>query len=392
MTAPARSWLNPMRPRSAGEPHRVATPLELFFDLCFVVAVAQAGEPLHHDVVAGHFGRGVGAYLMVFFAIWWAWMNFTWFASSYDTDDDVYRLTTLVQISGALVLAAGVEPAFTGANFTVMTAGYVIMRLAAVTQWLRAARSDPQRRTVALRYAGGIAIVQVLWVARLGLPREWGLVSFLVLVLAEIALPLIAERAPGGPTTWHPHHITDRYGGFTIIVLGESVAAATVAVKSGLDEARHVGSLLSLAGAGLVIVFALWWLYFDRSAQGLLTSSRAAFLWGYGHYFIFASAAAIGAGLAVVTDYDGGHAPISGTAAAYAVALPTAVYLIFVWLLHIRPHLRGPLLLAYPPAAVVVLLAPLGPAPVHVVAGVLVVLVALSVTLGRRTPDPFQED
>jgi low temperature requirement protein LtrA len=319
-------------------------------------------------------------------------MNFTWFASSYDTDDDVYRLTTLVQISGALVLAAGVEPAFTGANFAVMTAGYVIMRLAGVTQWLRAARSDAQRRSVALRYAGGIAIVQILWVARLALPHEWGIVSFLVLVLAEIALPLIAERAPGGPTTWHPHHIADRYGGFTIIVLGESVAAATVAVKSGLDENRHVGSLLSLAGAGLVIVFALWWLYFDRSAQGLLTSLRAAFLWGYGHYFIFASAAAIGAGLAVATDYDGGHAAISGTAAAYAVALPTAVYLIFVWLLHIRPHLRGPLVIAYPLAAVLVLLAPLGPAPVHVVAGVLVVLVALSVTLGRRTADPFQED
>ncbi len=392
MTAPTRSWLNPMRPRSAGERHRVATPLELFFDLCFVVAVAQAGEPLHHDVVAGHFGHGVGAYLMVFFAIWWAWMNFTWFASSYDTDDDVYRLTTLVQIAGALVLAAGVEAAFTENNFRVITAGYVIMRLAGVTQWLRAAHSDAQRRSVALRYVAGVTIVQVLWVARLSLPVTWGIASFLVLALAEITVPLIAERAPGGPTTWHPHHIADRYGGFTIIVLGESVAAATIAVKSALDETEHVGALLSLAGAGLVIVFGLWWLYFDRSAQGLLTSLRAGFLWGYGHYFIFASAAAIGAGLAVVTDRDGGHAEISGTAAAYAVALPVAVYLVFVWLLHIRPHLSGPLVTAYPLAAVLVLLAPLVPAPIHVVAGVLVVLVALSVTLGRRAPDPLGED
>jgi low temperature requirement protein LtrA len=392
LSAPTRSWLNPMRARSAEERHRVSTPLELFFDLCFVVAVAQAGEPLHQDIAAGRFGHGVGEYAMVFFAIWWAWMNFTWFASSYDTDDDVYRLTTLVQIAGALVLAAGVEPAFTDRNFAVITVGYVIMRLALGSQWLRAAWSDPPRRAVALRYTAGIAVVQALWLLRLALPEGWGVASFIVLALADLSVPLIAERAPGGPTTWHPHHIAERYGLFTIIVLGESVSAATVAVKAAVDQTEHVGSLLSLAAAGLVIVFALWWLYFDRSAHGLLVSLRIAFLWGYGHYFIFASAASIGAGLAVVTEYDGGHADISGTAAGYAVALPTAVYLIFVWLLHIRPHLRGPLLVAYPVVAVLVLLAPLGPAPVHVVAGLLVLLVVLSITLGRRTPDPIDAE
>ena len=101
-----------MRARAADEPHRVATPLELFFDLCFVVAVAQAALPLHHDIAEDHIRHGVSSYLMVFFAIWWAWMNFTWFASAYDCDDDVYRITTLVQIAGALVLAAGVGSAF----------------------------------------------------------------------------------------------------------------------------------------------------------------------------------------------------------------------------------------------------------------------------------------
>src|SRR3954466_3938797 len=107
----ARSWLSPMRARPSDEPHRVSTPLELFFDLCFVVAVAQAAAPLHHSIAEHDVAHGVQRYLMVFFAIWWAWMNFTWFASAYDTDDDVYRITTLVQIAGALVLAAGIEPA-----------------------------------------------------------------------------------------------------------------------------------------------------------------------------------------------------------------------------------------------------------------------------------------
>jgi low temperature requirement protein LtrA len=381
-----------MRPRSATESHRVSTPLELFFDLCFVVAVAQAGEPLHHAIVEHHLAHGLQSYAMVFFAIWWAWMNFTWFASAYDTDDDVYRITTLVQIAGALVLAAGVEPAFDDNNFWIITIGYVVMRMALVVQWLRAARSDEQRRATALRYAAGITGVQLLWLLRLALPEGWGTVSFLVLVVVEIAVPIFAERAPGGPTTYHPHHIAERYGLFTIIMLGESVSAATIAIRTGLDAGTHEAGLISLAIAGIVIVFALWWLYFDRSAHGLLTSLRTSILWGYGHYFIFASAAAVGAGLAVSVDFDSEHTEISGTIAGCAVALPTAIYLIFVWLLHIRPHLRGPLVIAYPLVAVLVLLTPFGPAPVHVVAGLLVVLVVVTVALGRRVPDRIDFD
>jgi low temperature requirement protein LtrA len=125
MTSPTRNFLAPMRARSADEPHRVSTPLELFFDLCFVVAVAQAALPLHHSIAEHHVGHGLYGYLTVFFAIWWAWMNFTWFASAYDTDDDVYRITTLVQIAGALVLAAGVEAAFERTDFLLITIGYV---------------------------------------------------------------------------------------------------------------------------------------------------------------------------------------------------------------------------------------------------------------------------
>ena len=97
-----------MTARDPHEPHRASTPLELLFDLCFVVAVAQASGRLHHGIVEGHAGRAVLGYVVVFFAIWWAWMNFTWFASAYDTDDVPYRLLVLVQIAGVLVLAAGV--------------------------------------------------------------------------------------------------------------------------------------------------------------------------------------------------------------------------------------------------------------------------------------------
>jgi low temperature requirement protein LtrA len=213
---------------------------------------------------------------------------------------------------------------------------------------------------------------------------------FLALAVLELAVPIWAERAPGGPTTYHPHHIAERYGLFTIIVLGESVATATVAFRGAFDQGgEESGALIRLAVAGLVVVFALWWLYFDRSAHNMLHSLRASMLWGYGHYFVFASAAAVGAGLGVAVDYATHHAEISSTAAGYAIAVPVAVYLFLVWLLHIRPHQTGPLLVVCPIGTVLVLFTPLAPASLEVLAVLMVVLVAINVTLGRRLPDPI---
>ena len=123
-----------MPSRDAGEDHRASTPLELLFDLCFVVAIARAASLLHHAVSHGAAGSAVVSYLLVFFAIWWAWMNFTWFASAFDVDDLLYRLLTLVQMAGVLVLAAGVPTAFEHGDFTAITIGYVIMRVALIAQ------------------------------------------------------------------------------------------------------------------------------------------------------------------------------------------------------------------------------------------------------------------
>ncbi|MCU7727220.1 low temperature requirement protein A [Actinoplanes sp. KI2] len=389
MSEPRRRFLAPMVGRSSDEQFRVSTPLELFFDLCFVVAVSQAAAPLHHSIAVHQVRHGLTGYLMVFFAIWWAWMNFTWFASAYDTDDDVYRITTFVQISGALVLAAGVQQAFEHNDFRVITIGYVIMRLALVTQWLRAAKSDPQRRSTALRYAIGVSAVQALWLLRLAIPESWSFLPiFHLLVVLELVVPIWAERAPGGPTSYHPHHIAERYGLFTLIVLGESVAAATIAFRGGLDEdGAHTGALIRLAVAGLVVVFALWWLYFDRSAHNLLSSLRTSMMWGYGHYFVFASAAAVGAGLGVAVDQLTEHAEISAVLAGYAIAVPVAVYLFFVWLLHIRPHQSGPMKAAFPLAAALALLTPLTPVTMELLAALLAGLVAINVSVGRRVPD-----
>ena len=344
-----------MTARSPHEPHRASTPLELLFDLVFVVAVSQAAGGLHHAVSEGHAAAGLASFLMVFFAIWWAWMNFTWFASAYDCDDVPYRLAVFVQITGALILAAGVPTMFESQTPNLATiVGYVVMRLAMVAQWLRAAASDPGRRVTARRYALGITLLQLAWIGMFWMPDLWT-PGFVLLAALELAVPVWAERA--APTTWHPQHIAERYGLLTLIVLGESILSATVAIQSALASGEALSALLPLIIGGLLIAFSMWWAYFDRPVHDLLTSLRKAVVWGYGHYFVFAAAAAVGAGLAVSVDQATHHATVSAVGAGSAVAIPVAVYLLCLWFLHDRPEYRqtrsfGPI------AAVLVLLTP----------------------------------
>ena len=147
-----------MAGRDPHEAHRVATPLELLFDLTFVMAFGQAAAEFAHALAAGHYMTAILGFGFASFAICWAWINFSWFSSAYDTDDWIYRLVTMMQMIGVLVLAIGLPRMFAsiehGAHLdnSVMVLGYVIMRIALVSQWLRAARQDPSRRDACLTY------------------------------------------------------------------------------------------------------------------------------------------------------------------------------------------------------------------------------------------------
>ncbi|WP_329542779.1 low temperature requirement protein A [Streptomyces sp. NBC_01358] len=381
----SRRWRT-MAGRDPGEPHRPATSLELLFDLCFVIAVAQASRSLHAALADGEYAIGVLRFALVFFTIWWAWMNFTWFASAYDTDDVPYRLTVLVQITGSLVLAAGVPSAFEEGDLRVITLGYVMLRSALAALWLRAAWSDPAHRATTLRFAVGVTACQFGWVGLLGLPAAARLPGIAVMLVAEVAVPVWAQSA--GMTPWHPRHIAERYELFTLIVLGESVAATTVAVQSAFDRNHGTGPLYAVAVGGLLMAYAMWWLYFAEPAHTLLAtthrSHRRRFTWAYGHYLIFASATAEGAGLAAYADHVTRRTDASPLAAGAAVTVPAAVFLITVWAVHLRPHQRTTAEgIPYPAAAVGILLAAYSPAPALAVGALLAVLVVV-VTVERR--------
>jgi low temperature requirement protein LtrA len=367
----------PMVGRDATDDTRVATPLELFFDLTFVVAVAQAGTALHHALAQGRVAHAIGAFPMIFFAIWWAWMNFTWFASAYDTDDVLYRLMVFIQMIGVLILAAGIPRAFEHNNFAIMTVGYVVMRLAMVSLWLRAAIGDSARRRCAMRYAIGISVVQVGWIARLALNATAGTVAFIVLVIAELAVPVWAEAA--GRTTWHPRHMAERYGLFTIIVLGESILAATNGVQAAIDNDQRLSDLAPVIVGGLLIVFTMWWIYFamprERAAEALRVTfdarSGGAFGWGYGHYLVLGAAAATGAGLSVAIDHATGAAQLTDRQTGATTTVPVAIYLVAVWLIH-RRYKRSRLHQYTTPAAVLLILGSTFTAEPVLFAGILI--------------------
>jgi low temperature requirement protein LtrA len=378
-----------MTARDTSEKHRASSPLELLFDLTFVVAIALVAAQLAHGIEGGHVLEELGPYLAVFFAIWWAWMNFTWFASAYDTDDVPYRLLVLLQMAGVLVLAAGVPSAFEAQDFTAVTVGYLIMRVGLVALWIRAGVQHPEGRATALRYAAGITVVQAMWIGRLafGEAAPWWL--FLVCAVADLSVPLWAERT--GTTAWHPHHIAERYGLFTIIVLGESVLAATTGVQASLAGGGLSPDLVVIAVSGLAVLFALWWLYFSEPAgDGLEGHRDLSYIWGYGHFAIFAALGALGAGLEVAVATAGHHAEVDPVVVGYAVAVPVAVFLVVLWAAHaplVERVVIRPLGIAL--AAAAVLLLPLATDAVGVsgvTAGIAIVLALLlaATLLGQR--------
>ncbi|UJR85799.1 Hypothetical protein I5071_78790 [Sandaracinus amylolyticus] len=372
-----------MQARDPHEPHRVATPLELLFDLCFVVAIAQAAARLHHDLAEAHVGHALAGYAMVFFAIWWAWVNFTWFASAYDTDDVAYRLATFTQIAGVLVLAAGVPRAFDQGDFMIVVVGYVIMRIALVAQWLRAARSDPERRATALTYATGVVLCQIGWIAIQFTPQPLPVIGWVVLAACELAVPVVAERR--GETPWHAHHIAERHGLLTLIVLGESVLATINAIQSALADEHAFATLWPIVVGGLLTIISMWWLYFERA---VVASSRDSFRWGYGHYLVFASAAAVGAGLAVGVDATVGHAHVGALGAGLAVSVPVALFVLATWAIQLRAHEHGALERATCPVCVLLVLGcALTPWPALAIGIVLAATVALRIAIAARRAD-----
>lgn len=315
-----RRWSRPMPLRDYNETHRASTPLECLFDLSFAVSVAVLADQLFHTVMGGHALEGAVRYALLFVPVWWTWMLFSWFATAFDNDDVTYRLLTLMQMAGALGIAASMPAAFHD-NYVPLTITYAAARVPLILLWIRGARHHPSERTFAMRYATGIAGTTVVWLLMLLVPVPLTYLGFVVAIVLDLMVPRWAV-AGRNSVIFHAGHITERYGLFTLIVLGESVLAATVALQSSFNEGI-TPPLLVIGGAVLVSAFAVWWLYFDFvDGRALMASTGVAFKWGYGHLLVFASIGAMGGGAEVAVEAYQHHQ--FGLSQQLAISVPAA--------------------------------------------------------------------
>ncbi|WP_018639975.1 low temperature requirement protein A [Parafrankia elaeagni] len=330
-----------MAGRDPQEEHRAATPLELLFDLAFVVAFGTAANELAHALAADHVADGIVGFAFATFAVSWAWINFAWFASAYDTDDWLYRLTTMLQMVGVLVLALGLPAMFASLDHgetldnDVMVWGYVVMRVAMLIQWLRASRQDPARRGAHASYIGSIVVSQIGWcaLAIVDLPIRTTFALIAVLVLIELSGPVLAERRFGG-TPWHAHHIAERYGLMVIITLGEGLLGTMVSLTA-LTTAGLTFDVALLALAGTALTFGMWWTYFVIPHGEILHARRGrSFGWGYGHLPLFGAIVGVGAGLHAAAYFLEHHSELSLVGTVLTVVVPLAVYVFALYLFY----------------------------------------------------------
>lgn len=254
--------------------------LELFFDLVFAAAVSQVALPLHDD----YSGAGLVRFAILFILIWWAWTGHAVFSTRFHTDDGLQRLLTLLQMFGVAVMAANARDALDSRSSAGFAAAYAALRLILVAQYIRA-RTVVQARRLIARYAGGHGVAAFVWLASAvaPLPERYWLWAFALAI--DLGTPWWAERHSAA---FPPDaaHLPERFGLFTLILLGESV----IAVMHGIEHQEHWSvTAASLAFLSMAIAFGIWWGYFDaaRATRTRPVRSRRdavrLHVWSYAH-------------------------------------------------------------------------------------------------------------
>lgn len=248
-----------LRSVEAGEVERHATWLELFYDLIFVAAISQLAIRLSAD----YSPAGMFRFAVLFVPVWWAWAGHTFYLSRFDTEDLLHRLLTMLQMTAVASLVIHVPDALesTSAGFAL---SYAAVRFILVAEYVRAGRHIPVVRPLTNRYVGGFGAAATLWAFSALAPLSWRFWIWGVAMVVDFAAPLSAGQLH---VRFPPHlsHLPERFGLFTIIVIGEAVVSVVFGVaKSGLSFVSATAGFM-----GLLIAFALWWGYFE-GARGAM--------------------------------------------------------------------------------------------------------------------------
>ncbi|MBD0328658.1 MAG: low temperature requirement protein A [Thermoleophilia bacterium] len=233
--------------------HRV-TPLELFFDLVFVFAITQVTALLADDPTWAGVLRG----MLVLAALWWAWAGFAWLTSTMDVDEGGVRLAMLASMGTMLVVALAVPGAF-GDDAVLFGVAYLLVRGLHVVLYSIVGRDDPNLLGAVVRLAPTAFLGASLIVVAAFLEGD----ARIALWVAALAIDYVGPAVIGGGRGWRiaPEHFAERHGLIMIIALGESIIA--IGVGAGFELSPGV---IAAAALGIVVVCALWWLYFDVAA------------------------------------------------------------------------------------------------------------------------------
>lgn len=308
-----------------GEPPRKVSWLELFHDLIFVASVSQVASPLSQDLSAASVVR----FSLFLVLVWWAWLGHTMFATRFETGDLLQRALTLLQMFLVAVMGINAGHALDSRESAGMAAAYAVLRLVLAGQYWRASRI-PESRALTVRYFSGCLAAAVLWLASAFVPAParfglWGLA-----LAIDVSTPLVAERV-GARVPPDPSHLPERFGLFTLILLGESILAVVQGMRT--QETWSLGAATA-AFAGLSALFLVWWAYFDgvegAGERHVRTPGDAMRLrvWSYAHLPLYIGVVLMGVGFehlidrAAVADVHAGELVlIAGATAAVSASL-----------------------------------------------------------------------
>jgi len=229
------------------------TPLELFFDLVFVLALTQcttlmAGTPTWLGLLKG---------LLVLGMLWWSWVGYAWLTSVVDPEEGLVRLVMFAAMAAFLIAALCVPGAF-GADALLFAIAYMAVRVAHIFLFMLASRDDAKLRKSVVALAGSTAVGAGLILAAAFAGGTLRLTLWGLALVLDAAGPYLF-----GAEGWKlvPGHFAERHGAIVIIALGESIVAIGVGARQKIDGGIAVGALL-----GMAVAAALWWAYFDVTA------------------------------------------------------------------------------------------------------------------------------
>ena len=320
-----RKLLTPpiLRTAEGADDARSASWLELFFDLVFVVAIAQLAISFGGDLSAGGFLR----FLLLFVPVWWAWTGYTMYADRFDTDDVGFRAMMLAGMLAVAALAVGIPEAFGGGSGA-FAASYIAVRAVLILLYARAWRHVPAARALCAVTVSAFVAGTTLWAISLFVPEPSRFGFWTAALLVEGATPWIFRRAMAS-TPVHASHLPERFGLFTIIVLGESLVAVVVGIG---DTDWRPRSALVGAG-GFAAAAGLWWVYFDFiDVSDIKRRLLARNVFIYGHLPVALGLTATGVGIkkAILLSDEAGL-PASG---AWVLCGGAALFLLAVSLIY----------------------------------------------------------